>query len=667
MSCVSPPLLKKPTRGFAWACGPCSKAQAKKLEARNTPTTSSQTADGEDDDVNDEDEDSPGATEEPCGTGQTTPTATNGVDLSIDISKTEISQENCGFLWRYLGIYCNVEDALDADDRIHPRASSRLGPRHQANVMDWPGQPMQYVKPAEVKRKYTKGGAQKKETKFSKETVAALEAEKLAREQRPKYVTDEPPGYIHRGEDLPNDDPNCTAKLLYRLPGPDELIDPSIAANNLDLVDEETRIRIVHEYVIKVIQQVSPLYHLPYMSTNLLDVAVEVLRSNSYDTEKALEAMKHVDKKTFKEPNPTAQELKKFEDGVSKFGSEWHSIKKHVKSMKAADIVRFYYTWKKTERGKHVWGNFSGRKGKKEAKRAEATKVAVKLQDDVADEYDDSAFDNDKAFERKRGFQCKFCDTRSSRQWRRAPGAATGTTVFENPGKGSAKEKGAQLMVALCRRCAELWRRYAIQWEDVDELSKKAVLNGTKPFKRKIDEETIKEILAANEVSNESTNPGVIRPPFSNGGTPGRAPSPATGTEPPKAKTLPCAICAELEPIEQHLTCKECRLSVHRSCYGVVGDRSKWTCDMCSNDKNPQVSIVSKCEPLVWYSMSNTYSNINVCYVQLSIPSTILLSQSKLRIRKRVRRSAKRSVWREKKRRRTPTFSARNRKSSINR
>ena len=50
MSCVNPPLLKKPSRGFAWACGPCSKAQEKRLEARNTPNTSDAAADAEDDD-----------------------------------------------------------------------------------------------------------------------------------------------------------------------------------------------------------------------------------------------------------------------------------------------------------------------------------------------------------------------------------------------------------------------------------------------------------------------------------------------------------------------------------------------------------------------------------------------------------------------------------------
>jgi hypothetical protein len=37
MECVRPPLLKKPARGFAWACAPCSRAQERRLEARRTP------------------------------------------------------------------------------------------------------------------------------------------------------------------------------------------------------------------------------------------------------------------------------------------------------------------------------------------------------------------------------------------------------------------------------------------------------------------------------------------------------------------------------------------------------------------------------------------------------------------------------------------------------
>ncbi|KAG9230211.1 hypothetical protein BJ875DRAFT_472824 [Amylocarpus encephaloides] len=647
MSCVSPPLLRKPTRGFAWACGPCSKAQAKRLEARNTPTIMDHAVDGEDDDANDDEEGSPDVAEEANGTSSTSPTKASVGATPLQQEAVGTGQENRGFIWRYLGIHCNVEDALDADDRIHPRASSRLGPKHQANVSNWPGRPVEYVKAPEIKKKYVKGAGQKKDTKFSKETVASLEADKLAREQRPKWVMDEPPGYVHRGDDYDNDDPRSTAQLLYKLPAPGELSPPSNDPTaHADTLDEPTRVRLVHEYVCRAVSAAKPLYNLPEMSTNALDVAVETLRANSYDADKALEAMHHLDKRVFREPTPSPAELKKFEDAVSKYGSEWHSIKRHVKTMSAADVVRFYYTWKKSDRGKHVWGNYHARKGKKEAKRLEVSSIVgtVKLQDDVADDHDDSAFDNDKAFEKKRGFQCKFCSIRSSRQWRRAPSTPAGTTTAENPStKASGKDKGAQLMVALCRRCAELWRRYGIQWEPTEEVQKKVQANGGRAWKRKIDEEILKELVAANEISNGPIAPPPTVAPASNGAAPApsaplpniepprkkaksvpepevvepvmepvavappvpkkkvvpeKLPPPPPPPEPPKPKTLPCAICGEIERVkDQLLACRECRMSVHRNCYGVVGDRSpaKWTCDMCSNDKNPQVSIQYKC------------------------------------------------------------------------
>ncbi|KAF4631157.1 hypothetical protein G7Y89_g6970 [Cudoniella acicularis] len=639
MSCVSPPLLKKPSRGFAWACGPCSKAQEKKLEARNTPNVTDN-LDPDDEEYNDEEDTSSGAPGDAPDTGATSPSDRNGEEISFHPGTAEQIHQASLWLFRYLGIHCKVEDALDYDDRIYPRASSRLGPRHQAVVPSWPGRPVEYVKPVEIKKKFVKGGGHKKEAKLSKDTIAALEADKAAKEKRPKWVMDEPPGYVHRGEDHDNDDPDCTAQLLYKLPEPGELSIPS-QKEPLDDIEEETRERLVFEYVCHAVNLAKPLYNLPEMSTNVLDIALQILRSNDYDAGKALQEMGKLEKKVFKEPDLTPTELKKFEDGVTKYGSEWYSIKKHVKTMSAANIVRFYYTWKKTARGKQIWGSYSGRKGKKEAKRAEAT--VGKLQDDVADDYDDSAFDNDKAYEKKRGFQCKFCSTRSSRQWRRAPNTAAGTIVVEPGTKTTGKDKGPQFMVALCRRCAELWRRYAIQWEDLDEMAKKVAQNGGRAWKRKIDEELLKELMAANEVVNHSPHPIPPPPvlldetptPASSSVPPGpepprkklkghaerdsadptaepvvvatstqkkkvavEKPPPPPPPEPPKPKMLPCAICHEMEPMgDQHLSCKECRLTVHRRCYGVVADRSpsKWTCDMCSNDKNPQVSVQYKC------------------------------------------------------------------------
>jgi hypothetical protein len=640
MSCVNPPLLKKPSRGFAWACGPCSKAQEKKLEARNTPNVTDPIMDADEEEYVDEEGDSPENVGGGFDTGRTSPTVSSETEISSHPGTVEQIHQASLWLFRYLGIHCKVEDALDYDDRIYPRASSRLGPRHQANVPVWPGRPVEYIKPAEIKRKYMKGGGHKKVAQLSKDTVAALEAEKIAREKRPKWVMDEPLGYVHRGDDYDNDDPNNTAQLLYRLPDPDQI--PAKDNNSVpsDFREEAAREQLVDDYIRRAANLARPL-GLPEQSTNLRDVALQVLLSNGYDVERSLDELTKVDKKIFKEPDLSGLEIKKFEDGVAKYGSEWHSIKKHVKTVSPANIVRFYYTWKKTERGKQVWGNYSGRKGKKEAKRAEAS--SGKLQDDVADEYDDSAFDNDKAFEKKRGFQCKFCSTRNSRQWRRAPNTPAGTMVLENPAaKTSGKDKGPQFMVALCRRCAELWRRYAIQWEDIDEVAKKVAQAGGRAWKRKIDEELLKELVAANDIVDISANLAPTAP-VSADGSPAPYPNPATGVEPPRKKIksiferdstdsavdsgvvntsaqkkkatsekpvgpppapelpkprmLPCAICAEMDPMgDQHLSCKECRMTVHRNCYGVVGESrspSKWICDMCSNDKNPQVSIVS--------------------------------------------------------------------------
>ncbi len=512
-------------------------------------------------------------------------------------------------------MHCKVEDALDLDDRIFPRASTRLGLRHQAVVTNWFGRPVQYVKPLEFKK------SGKNNNKYTKEQQAALEAERIEKERRPKWVQDEPPGYVERGGD-------DTSTLLYK---PPEDCGVSMSSDALD------------DYM-ETAKSMALSLGLPRRSTNLQDVARDALFRNSFHPQKALVELKKVPKADFDEPDLTPAEQKKFEEGVAKFGSELHSVKKHVKTLKPATVTRYYYTWKKTERGKQIWGNFSGRKGKKDAKKAEA--AANKMADDVADDHDDSAFDADKARDKKKCFLCKFCGVKRSRRWRRAPAAAV-TPVTENGGgkNAAAKDKKDEYIQALCTRCAELWRRYAIQWEDVDELAKKVAQIGGRGWRRRVDEDLYRELLAVDEMVNSTrfTTPDVTATASPAASVSGQAaaaepprkklkssslvdrdaektpsesgsvsagpaarkkdkaaekqqPPPPPVPEIPKARVLPCAICREMEPMgDQHLSCRECRLTVHRNCYGVVDNRApgKWTCDMCLNDKNPQLSIVS--------------------------------------------------------------------------
>ncbi|CAI4216563.1 unnamed protein product [Parascedosporium putredinis] len=412
MNCVTPPVTKKPSRGFGWSCAACSRKHEKKLHARNTPNILDPDGDFDEEEFNEE--------EEAIGTTQTgTPLLTR---MTMLIFK---------------GLPNRSTRPAYYDDRIYPRASSRIGPKHQANVLAWPGRPVIYEPVLEFKR------AGKRDTKLSKENQAALEAQKLRRETRPKWVQDEPPAIRLEAK---------TTMLMTRT-----------------------------------------------SSTNLQNIALVTLYSHDFDVEKALDALSKTDLDAFKEPNLTTAEQKKFEEAVMKYGSELHTITKHVKTLKHGDIVRHYYIWKKTERGKQIWGDYSGRKGRKEAKKAE--EEANKLQEDLADDMDDSAFDSEKAIIRKKNFICKFCSTKSSRQWRRAPATASSS---EGIPKASSKDRKEQYVVALCRRCAELWRRYGIQWEDIEEMAKKVAQAGGRAWKRKQDEELLKELIPAKDLPSLS-------------------------------------------------------------------------------------------------------------------------------------------------------------------
>lgn len=641
MYCVRPVLTKKPARGFAWACAACSRAQERKLEARQTPILGDGTSEAPEADeemVEEEEDDHPNGALN--GTTGSTPAL-----IEEEVRPATEEQTAQARLWpyRYLGIHCRVEDVLDYDDRIYPRASSRLGPRHQAVVNSWAGRPIEYVKPVEIKKKYMKSAGGRRDNRLSKETIAAIESAKKERANRPGWVFDEPTGFIRRGEDEPvpiGTKQARTAELRFKMPTAEQMPsrgEDDAPGSDMNPTDRE---KFIDDYMERA-KQLAPGIGVEKHSTNFLDKALELLYANNFKADAALAKLKQADKhKDLKEPRLRPDEVKAFEQGVSKYGSEWRNITKHVGSVPHSSIVRFYYMWKKTPRGRQVWGNYGGRKGKKEARR----NSSAKLVDDVADDHDDSAFDYDKAVEKKRGFQCKFCSARASRQWRRAPAVPPGTTVPSESGSRQ-KDKGPLLNIALCLRCALLWRKYGIQWENVDEVAKKIGQSGNKSWRRRLDEELLTQLLASeeagptdmttstaataaalgvptgassqtqldsrkkarNEKESTTTSAATSVEPVTKKRAANEKPSePAPiEPEPPVAKTLPCAVCAKVEPSgDQYLTCRDCRLTVHRNCYGIshVQNTVKWLCDTCSNDRNPLISTSYECVlcPVSW-------------------------------------------------------------------
>ena len=630
MNCVRPPLTKKPARGFGWSCGPCSRKQERKLEARNT-TSGDKTLEGEEELVEEEDEDRAANTVNDSSVQNEMQSARPQPPTAEQLAQSRL------WPYRYLGIHCRVEDALDYDDRIYPRASSRLGPKHQAIVQPWYGRPVEFVKPADVKKKYMKGGPNKKDSKLTKDALAAVEADKLAKENRPKWVMDEPLGYLARGEDNKARKSEPTAQLEFRMP---EIGEPSLRGfdSSPSRLNTDEHENLVDDYMKKAKALAQPMFNLRDFSTNFLDKALELLTANNYNPEKALTQLKNQRRRQdLKEPELTEDEIRRFEDGVARFGSELRNVSRHIgKSQQHGEIVRFYYMWKKTERGKRIWDNYEGRKGKKQVRQADA-----RLLDDVADDDDDSAFDNEKANQRRRGFECKFCGSRRSPQWRRAPAVAPGTTVPSDPSSKGPKDKTTYLFVALCQRCAGLWRRYGIQWENIDEVAKKVAQGGGRAWKRRIDEELLIELVNANQASSIGLSNTAAAAAASVGLEISQAPAKQTAQDQPKKRIktttvevtppngsqtdgtdenlrkkviekppepplipdtpqlrlYPCAVCNIGAKDDSTLVvCRYCRLTVHPNCYGITEDRlDKFLCDTCENDVRPEFSTIYEC------------------------------------------------------------------------
>ena len=214
--------------------------------------------------------------------------------------------------------------------------------------------------------------------------------------------------------------------------------------------------------------------------------------------------------------------------------------------------------WKKTARGKEIWGKQESRKGN----RQKLAHVAGEGVPDVGDSSDDSAFDDRKATRQKKRFECKFCQTETARRWRKAPG---GMVVLEG-----------ERILALCDRCGELWRKYGVQYV-VPEDGVKKVVEAKAPKKRPIEEE--EGVKRKRVKKDDKANGKVVRR------------TRAGSIELPAWPS--CAVCGFVEE-EEPVTCHICGLCVHAGCYGYTKKNRKgnWACDMCINDKQPLVSTV---------------------------------------------------------------------------
>lgn len=274
----------------------------------------------------------------------------------------------------------------------------------------------------------------------------------------------------------------------------------------------------VDKYVERCKAAYAPRLNMLPESCNFLDLAVNILMKNDFDTELAFEKCGQlVSRELLQEPTFTPEEIRQFEDAVTEFGSELLPVSRCVKTQPMSMVVRYYYHWKKTPNGKKIWGSFKGRRknmgreqlnsnptAQNEERKSKRDRKPTKLALDSEGyksgvelkHIDDSSFETENVPFLKQCFHCMFCEVDYSPMWYKVTGGSdddyiknrmqTGVnekteTSGRNPStiKGSKsknKDSKDDKVDALCIRCVRIWRRYGVEWQSPLTVLKR--LNG---------------------------------------------------------------------------------------------------------------------------------------------------------------------------------------------
>lgn len=285
----------------------------------------------------------------------------------------------------------------------------------------------------------------------------------------------------------------------------------SDATVTLSWVIDKSRItnEEIDEYVQKCKDEIPPKINIIAENCNFLDFIVKALVDNNYNREAAFAFCKKViNKDILNEPTFTAEEIERFEHSVKEHGSELRPVWKDVGTQSMSMIVRLFYNWKKTERGRQIRGKHQKLKqlkimkeslAKEQEKNKRNTTIVVDNDNEKTNNeaipilanntteiemkyMDDSSFDIDSLGFSNTSFHCLFCDVGFSAMWYKVTGGTddenmrfrmqTGvnekTELSDKPHTG--KKTETQKLGALCIRCTRLWRRYAVKWSQPLEI-----------------------------------------------------------------------------------------------------------------------------------------------------------------------------------------------------
>ncbi|KAL7309533.1 putative PHD type zinc finger protein with BAH domain-containing protein [Mucor circinelloides] len=535
--------------------------------------------------------------------------------LSIDSEDQQANTLTMTNMWpfRYFDASITVSDILDINDSIFPRASTQIGDDYQVDVPAFKG-PYYYPHHSSFTTASTPDSVSAKEKNSAKvpQDVSNIQAQTKDRgnqelttaefvsmlcENSNLNIDIHALGSIHDTETAESDaledlkaiyDAKASTKstrnqdiiaaevlssFSFSSDDDDNSLQPTRGTDST--VTAIYRPGILDETVVdQYMDSVKQLKHIPLPPHNsdLIDRALYELDKSGYDTEAAYNSMSKLNKEDFEHITEWTQtEVDAFEQSIRTHGHDFNHAKAAVKTKNMADIVRYFYQWKKTERYEPVYSEWTNvhkprKKFKDYPQNIERDKTAEKSHQDA----EDITIVAESLYSSK-PYQCMNCSTTLSEVWRRS---------LYSLGK-----KGKVLSKVLCNDCGVYWLKNA-KARPLSPKTRSAKVSTSSGYK-----------TAASASVSSSSSIGSKR---KEADSPVQIPKKRLKSSQKHAKptTSPCNICHSMTgPANSLYMCTSCGMSVHSGCYGVKEktEQASWQCDPCQNRVNPVGSQNYEC------------------------------------------------------------------------
>ncbi|KAJ2395153.1 putative PHD type zinc finger protein with BAH domain-containing protein, partial [Coemansia sp. RSA 2559] len=665
MECLDPPLAKKPAKGYTWQCAACMRRRLEQREKslddspnatngvlepgdrkRTTRSTSS-------------DEfaialrsSAAAGTATPLGAAASaaasdTESRSGSKRLKLshgdsryngDVSGKVIPRPRNRGIWpfRYFGINTDIEDVLHDDERIYPRAVSRIGPKYQAIIPDMvspSGSELDSSLLAQHAKLFDEGGDMADSKQYLSRQKPNGNATPIANGTANHHHHNQQNG--HRGKDS-SVGGGLTSGGVSSGGGGGTARWHSKSAEQMDTTWDEIEARRgnhdeqiffkqpsflpddeLEMYMGAIVpflcRHFSGIYDFSLLDCQ--DAALHGLALHGYDVEEALISIPECPEGYIRQREPgdywTEEGLAKFNDCLREYGSNLQAIHNNIPENTRRSITLHYYMIRPTALGKRLLEaydnrNHSGQRRPNLGQGEGAVNIHVEVASDAGlsstntpassprttgmATRDQSRLSNDHHDKTRR---CLNCARDRVSRWYPAP---LGFTAHNTR---SAKYSGSRRVV--CNDCYDYWLRYAAM-PDQDFISSRKYQQ-PQPHQRQQAQQNSPPQESYNlhsrpNGSHEETRKASTRPKYAIAGIF------------PKIKgadhwpLTPCEVCrlptaSGTGSIQPMLMCQDCGVCVHFECSGYPeGARlhpKRWRCGVCTNINNPTISLNYKC------------------------------------------------------------------------